>query len=295
MAASKLIHTLPGQMGLPLEMPREHYDLLHHEQRGVAIYWSALAKNPKERWIKLKPGDPRIPDLFRASENKEDRFISVNEFYGWRYIRLLSSLRANYVDMDDHEDMYEALDRLADARMPGPSLVVWSGTGMHFYWLLEPLPPKCLPVWQRIQDKLIATLKPVGADAAAKDCTRLLRVVGTRNKGQEVPALVLDGHRWSLRQFAFEVLGRDGQGQKPGQIRDIRTRRKSPDKAIQGSIYARWHLVYQDLLTISNHYGNRIPEGYRDKWLFLAGVALTSIATRATPENEREWEGVAAD
>lgn len=276
MAAHKLkYHTLPGQMGLPLDMPGEHYQLLHHEQRGVVIYWSALADSSADRWIKLKPGDPRIPEIFRGTESKEDRFITVNEFGGWRYIRLLRSLRANYVDLDDHEDLYEALDRLADARMPGPSLVVWSGTGMHFYWLLDPLPPKCLPVWQRIQDRLIATLRPIGADAAAKDCTRLLRVVGTKNKGEEVHGLVLDGHRWSLRQLAFEILGTDGKGQKPAEIRDIRARRASPDKAIQGSIYARWHLVFQDLLAISTHYGHHIPEGYRDKWLFLAGVALS--------------------
>jgi hypothetical protein len=287
MGARKLkYHTLPGQMGLPLDLPGEHYQLLHHEQRGVVIYWSALAESSADRWLKLKPGDPRIPDLFRSSESKEDRFITVNEFDGWRYIRLLRSLRACYVDLDDNEDMYSVLDRLADAQMPGPSLVVWSGSGMHIYWLLDPLPAKCLPVWQRIQDKLIATLKPVGADAAAKDCTRLLRIVGSRNKGEEVHALVLDGHRWGLRQLAFEVLGSDGKGRKPAEIRDIRARRKSPDRAIQGSIYARWHLVFQDLVMVAGHHHNNIPEGYRDKWLFLAGVALSWFTHAQGVEDE---------
>jgi len=272
MAAPKIKHALPGQMGLPLDLPGEHYNLLHYDQRGIAIHWSALAA-AGQRWIKIKPNDPRIPDIFQHDRGQEDTFITVNEFDGWRYIRSLRSLRALYVDLDDQTDSYLVLDTLTDARLPGPNLIVSSGSGLHLYWLLEPLPPKCLPVWQRCQNALIRALKPLGADSAAKDCTRLLRVVGTRNKGEEVHALVLDGHRWALRQIAFEILGTEGK--KKAEVRDIRARRTSPDKAIQGSIYARWHLVFQDLLVISSHYGHSIPEGYRDKWLFLVGVALS--------------------
>jgi hypothetical protein len=259
-------------MGLGIDEPGTHYNLLHHEQRALVIHWVQGA--PKgQRWIKLKPNDPRIPDLFRQDIGKEDTFFTVNEFDGWRYIRHLRSLRAFYVDLDDQTNVYLVLDALDDRRLPHPNIVVWSGSGLHLYWLLEPLPPKCLPVWQRCQDALIRALKPLGADSAAKDCTRLLRVVGTRNRGEEVQAIVLDGHRWALRQIAFEILGTEGK--KKAEVRDIRALRTSPDKAIQGSIYARWHLVFQDLLAISNHYGHSIPEGYRDKWLFLSGVALS--------------------
>ena len=276
-------HSLPSQMGLPLELPNEHYHLLHpgkgapHEQRGVVIHWERHAAAGKQ-WIKLKPNDPRIPEIFRADMGKRDTFITVNEFDGWRYIRSLRSLRALYVDLDDQTDSYAVLDALADARLPGPNIIVSSGTGLHLYWLLEPLPPQALPVWQRCQDALIKALKSLGADSAAKDCTRLLRVVGTKNKGEEVKAVVLDGHHWALRQIAFEILGTEGRGKKPpaaAEVRDIRARRANPDKAIRGSIYARWHLVYRDLLAISAHHGHSIPAGHRDKWLFLAGVALS--------------------
>ena len=285
-------HALPGQLGLPLLKSDEHYHLLHpgkgapHEQRGVVIHWERHASAGKQ-WIKLKPNDPRIPEIFRADAGKSDTFITVNEFDGWRYIRLLRSLRALYLDLDNQTDSYAVLDALTDAKLPGPNVIVSSGTGLHLYWLLEPLPPQALPVWQRCQDALIKALKPLGADSAAKDCTRLLRVVGTKNKGEEVKAIVLDGHHWALRQIAFEILGTEGfgslqgHGKKPhvsathAEVRDIRARRADPDKAIQGSIYARWHLVFQDLLAISSHYGHSIPEGYRDKWLFLSGVALS--------------------
>jgi hypothetical protein len=222
------------------------------------------------------PGDPAIPEILRADRGKEDAFISVNEFDGWRYVRLLRSLRALYVDLDGQTNVYEVLDALSAARIPAPGLIVSSGSGLHLYWLLEPLPPQALPVWQRCQDALIRILKPLGADSACRDCTRVLRLVGTKNRGEDVKALVLDGQRWSLRQIAFEILGTEGRGKKPqAEVRDIRAKRKTPDRAIQGSIYARWHLVYQDLLRISERHGHRIPEGYRDKWLFLAGVALS--------------------
>ena len=230
------------------------------------------------RWVKLRPTDPAIPDILRAREGLGDTFITPNEFDGWRAIRLLRSLRAVYVDLDSQASLYDVLDILATHRMPGPSAVLQSGRGLHLYWLLESLPPQTLPVWQRIQDTLIRALAPLGADPAAKDCTRLLRLSGTRNtkNGEEVIGCVLDGHRWSLRQLAFEVLGTEGQGTRPSAtVRDIRAKRQAQDRAMQGSIYARWHLVYQDLLKISEQHHHAIPKGHRDKWLFLCGAALS--------------------
>jgi hypothetical protein len=274
-AQLKVKHSLPVQLGLPLDLPVGHYDLLHHEQRGVVLHWERQGQE-RRQWLKLKPGDPLIHEILRADRGQEDRFISVNEFDGWRQIRLLRSLRALFVDLDDQTDAYAVLDHLAQARIPAPGLIVSSGTGLHLYWLLEPLPPQVLPVWQRCQDELIRILKPLGADSACRDCTRVLRLVGTKNRGEAVQALVLSGQRWGLRQIAFEILGTEGRGKKPqAEVRDIRAKRKTPDRAIQGSIYARWHLVYQDLLRISEHHGHRIPEGYRDKWLFLVAVSLS--------------------
>ena len=289
MSAARYHHAF-GQIGLDLWTPDSHYDLLHHDQRGTVIVWERPAMDGR-RWIKLSPDDPRIPEILRATLGKDDTYITPNEFKGWRLVRLLLSLRACYVDLDGCTNLDAVLDALWDRRLPCPSVALFSGRGLHLYWLLEPLPAKTLPVWQRIQDALIAALAPLGSDPAAKDCTRLLRLAGTRNSknAEEVVGHVFDGHLWSLRQLAFEVLGTDGRGKKPqakGEVRDLRARRKTPDKAIQGSIYARWHLVYQDLLAISNHHGHNIPEGSRDKWLFLTGAALSWFTHAEGIENE---------
>ncbi len=275
MCARRAQHVF-GQYGLDLWSPQGHYDLLHREQRGVVILWErALAEG--KRWIKLAPGDPRIPEMLRTQEGQNDAYITPNEFDGWRLVRLLRSLRACYVDLDGYTDVEGVLDRLSARQLPCPSFILLSGRGLHLYWLLEGVPAKTLPVWQRIQDALIVALADLGADPAAKDCTRLLRLAGTRNSknAMEIVGHIFDGHCWSLRQLAFEVLGRDGKGRRPAEIRDLRVQRRHPDRAIQGSIYARWHLVFQDLLRISEHHRHDIPEGHRDKWLFLCGAALS--------------------
>ena len=274
--ANRAYHRVLGQLGFPFDTPQSHFDMLHAKQRGMAILWQreAIGKG----WIKLPPGDPRIPDLLRAREGRNDTYITPNEFDGWRLVRLLRSLRACYVDLDGCTDIFAVLDALTDDQKPHPSAILYSGRGLHLYWLLEALPPQALPVWQRVQDELIRSLAHLGADSSAKDCTRLLRLSGTKNarNGEEVIGHVLDGHRWSLRQLAFEVLGRDGRGQKPAAtIRDLRVRRTQPDHEIKGSIYARWHMVFHDLVRISEHHGHRIPQGHRDKWLFLCGTALS--------------------
>ena len=277
MRPARLHHTALGQFALDLDSPQTHFDLLHQEQRGMVILWQR-GEAAGNRWVKLRPTDPAIPDILRAREGLGDTFITPNEFDGWRAIRLLRSLRATYVDLDSQASLYDVLDLLATQRMPGPSAVLQSGRGLHLYWLLESLPPQTLPVWQRIQDALIRALAPLGADPAAKDCTRLLRLSGTRNtkNGEEVIGCVLDGHRWSLRQLAFEVLGTEGRGIRPtATVRDLRAKRQAQDRAMQGSIYARWHLVFQDLMRISNHHHHAIPKGHRDKWLFLCGSALS--------------------
>ena len=272
MAAARKYHRVLGQLGLPFNDPFEHFQMLHDEQRATAILWHRQAQG--NRWIKLNPTDPMIPEILRAHEGKQDTYITPNEFNGWRLIRLLKSLRSTYVDLDGQTDIYAVLDRLHENRLPDPSAMLYSGRGLHLYWLHDPVPAQVLPVWQLMQDELIRVLKPLGADAAAKDCTRLLRLSGTVNSksADQVVGHVLDGHRWPFRSLANEVLG---ERRKSAEVRDLRARRKASDKAIKGSIYARWHMVYHDLLKISAAHGHSIPTGQRDKWLFLAGCSLS--------------------
>jgi len=275
-----------------LETSLEHYDHLHGVAHGTALVWERRAT--ANRWHKLSPGDAHIPALLAAQTGQPDRYVTANEFQGWRLVALLKSLRCCYVDIDGCKDaehtLGEALERLREAQLPPPSAVVFSGRGLHLYWLIEPVPAQALPVWQRCQDVLIAALRSLGADPVAKDCTRVLRLVGSVNSknGAVVRGLVFDPQPYAFRHLCDEVLGY--RVPRTAEVRDLAVARAARGQRLStGSVYDRWHLVYRDLLAIAeSHLLGGVPHGHRDKWLFLSAVALSWFANPQTLNRELE-------
>jgi hypothetical protein len=269
----------------------EHYDLLHSQQRGVSIVWEKTAAHGKKSWHKLAPDSPEIPFILAAQQGKEDRYVTVNEFHAWRVVRQLKSLRSLFVDIDASLQLDELLDALACAKLPAPSFVMHTGRGLHAYWLHAPVPSQALPVWQRCQDTIIAALASAGADKAAKDCARVLRLAGSVNSktGTHVHGLVLDPEPWIFRDLCDEILGYRIAHEKPkATVRSIEAARaKTGARQSTGSIYDRWYLVYQDLLAIGRWYDfGGIPPGHRNNWLFASAVALSWFAHPETLEAE---------
>lgn len=283
------------QLSLPLSQPINHHERLHHDAHGAVLYWEA-AKS-EHRWTKILPGDP-VEKLIAGFSGANDTYLSVNQFFGWRNVRLLRSLRCCYADIDGTEDLDLALEMLQEAQIPAPSFVVFSGRGLHLYWLLTPTPCQALPVWQLVEDHLVKSLRKIGADIRAKDCARMLRVVGTTNakNGQEVRGLVLSDTVWTMHELANEVLGYRAPGYrepKPAKVFDFgaaSARQKKPvHRPRKGSIYQWWHLVYRDLITIADHHWfGGIPPGHRDNLLFLMSVALSWFARPETLKDEIE-------
>lgn len=264
------------QLALDLSQPINHHEKLHHAAHGTVLYWEALKDD--RRWTKIQPGDP-VEKLIAGFSGGADTYLTVNEFYGWRHVRQLKSLRACYVDVDGTDNLEEALDALRVARLPAPSFVVFSGRGMHLYWLLQPTPCTALPVWQRVQDSLIKSLASIKADPAARDCVRVLRLVGTTNakNGQEVRGVVLTDTVWTLHELADEVLG--AREAKRGKVHDLAAagaRKGRQSRKWTGSIYDWWHLVYKDLCAITDyHWFGGVPNGHRDQVLFVMSTALS--------------------
>lgn len=278
------------QLSLDLSQPINHHERLHGAAHGTVIYWERRAG--KDRWSKVEPGDP-VQQLISGLAGVPDTFISANQFHGWRRVRLIKSLRACYVDVDGSADLEEALTLLRAARLPAPSFVVYSGRGMHLYWLLQPTPGRALPVWQRVQDVLIKALAGIGADPAARDCARMLRLVGTTHSksGSQVRGVVLTDTLWTLHELADEVLG--AREAKRSKVYDLaaagaRKGRASGRNRWQGSIYGWWYLVYRDMVKIAEHkWGPQgVPEGYRDRVLFIMAVALSWFCEPATLYDE---------
>ena len=255
-----------------------HYDTLHNSPHGAVVVWERLA--PGRRWTKIEPYHP-VAALLGPYAGKQDVFVTVNEFWHWRLIRNLKSLRACYVDIDRFTDWEMALEAIRDAGIPQPSFMVLSGRGIHFYWLLAPIPAQALPTWQLIQDALVNALTPIGADYRAKDCTRLLRLIGTVNSknGAEVIGRTLTGDVWNLHELADEIIGPRIRTATVFDLKAHAARRRKPHAPPKGSIYAWWHIVYKDLCSIAGHYWlGGIPEGRRDTFLFLMANSLSWFA-----------------
>lgn len=278
------------QLSLDFSSPGDHAELIHSGDRhGTVLFWERLADDGR-RWIKCKPTE-NLPAIAEQLRSRADAYFTVNQFNGWREVRLLKSLRAVYVDLDGQQDIELVLDALAAAQMPAPSLAVFSGRGLHLYWLLRATPGKALPVWQRIQDAILKTLSAIGADPACRDCTRVLRLPGTINSrnGVEARGLMLTGEEWDLHSLADEILGPRKAGRPKASISDFNaaTARSGRRSVLAGSIYGWWHTVYSDLVKLTDlEHGNRLPEGSRDRLLFLHAVALSWFAQPDAIESE---------
>lgn len=273
------------QLALPLKSPTDHGLFLHPGVRhGTVLIWQSAMR---KQWDKIEPQD----DLARALSGhvgQSDRYFTPNEFLRWRRVDLLKSLRSCYVDLDDCRDWPGAVDALEEQRLPAPSLIVESGRGLHFYWPHDAVPRQALPVWQAIQDALVTALKPFGSDARAKDCTRVLRLIGSVNSknGEEVRGWILRPTTWTLADLANEVLGPKKATRPPNVVgmEAARTKRAASTHQRTGP-YRLWHSRFEDLTKIADYHafaGNGIKPGNRDTLLFLIGTALSWFAAADT-------------
>ena len=270
---------------------KQHFECIHGAldapREGIAFLWNRPLAHGA--WKKIKPNSPleRSFSLLKESQGEEDCFFSVNTFSGWRRAPLLKTLNACYVDLDwgrplrssDHQAI---LSFLEEAELPAPSLIMETGRGAHLYWLLEPTPARALPIWQAIEDRLIDALRPIKADPAVRDCTRMLRLAGSVNgkNGAYVKGYQRDGMRWHIDALAQAVLGDVPAVQaRPAYQRGAQAR------SVRSQGPHRWLAVLNDLVRIGRDW-KKIPSGHRDQWLFLCAVSVSWFASPDSIEAE---------
>jgi hypothetical protein len=125
----------------------------------------------------------------------QDVWLAQAEFFKpSRKVVHLLRIRLLFADLDTYkmswssgrtpEQLAESiLYCCAEDGIPEPSLLIFSGRGIQAKWLLEqPLPRQALPRWQACEKYLVAKLADLGADSAATDAARVLRVPGTYNR-----------------------------------------------------------------------------------------------------------------
>jgi len=142
-----------------------------------------------------------LVDYSRDTWMSQGEFVSPN-----RRIVNLARIGLLFVDLDTYKcpgvadlSVDQQVQRLhflcAEANIPPPSLVVFSGRGLQAKWLLDrPLPRAALPRWNACQLALVDILSSMGSDRQARDASRVLRLVDSTHTGSSQKVHVVDVH-----------------------------------------------------------------------------------------------------
>lgn len=186
-------------------------------QEATNNEYIALAKKHKKWQQKFA----LLPNIWKDFVGlNEDLFATPNTFIApKRQIESIGLLKALYADIDDHTHefrfasvLYFFEEDFFGSRVPWPNAVVETGRGMHLYWLIEPLPPDKLPLWQLTQDLLLDALsditdyfpqEKVTVDKKVRDATRLLRLPGTLNTKTNT---VVKLYQYDIERYSIEEI-----------------------------------------------------------------------------------------
>jgi hypothetical protein len=283
--------------------PREHGRLVHGGGMGcVAI----VQKIPKSGFWREKSHPLEVAiELLRHYAGQEDVYLSTQRFRSRRRIAHLLSLGSLHMDLDYYRipeltrvhplaALEMALVALEKAAMPEPTFAIGSGRGLYLLWLHGPIPRAALPRWTACQKTLWEVLKPLGADRAAIDAARVLRVVGTIHSeaGVVVESLAPVGEVMGFEHLAKKILPLDRV-----ELRDLRVQRAlRASQSRSGRLQAPpqgftkatlWEARLSDLQRLRElRFMDAQMADYRDRWMFLSGVAMSWLAVPAVLQRE---------
>ncbi|MDP9524527.1 helix-turn-helix domain-containing protein [Pseudomonas putida] len=265
----------------------------------------------------VKPGALAGHLAFLEPADDMNVWISQGEFSRPnRRIVNLTRMGVCFLDLDTYKCAAKSWTReqvlakiqslCAAAGIPPPSLVIFSGQGYQIKWLLSSyLPREALVRWNVVQEQLVKLFEPLGADPAAKDAARILRLVGTTNlkSGKRVevvyaqssphgsPAAVdfellaklllpLDRQRKSAKSTnakatdntPFELVPNDSAGRKNSLLKGINTR------------VLAWDRLH-DLRRLAELRGG-IGEGMRNTYLLVVACQM-ALSGLIYPQNFR--------
>jgi hypothetical protein len=289
--------------------PSQHAEALHPVKAKGQVF-IARKLPPAGKWT--TDPDPYHPweldMVLYGIAGDRDIYATMNRFEGRRKVlqQHVCELSAIFADLDFYdlpelagrtpEAVFElVLERLRSAGMPEPSLAICSGQGLYVGWLHSPVGWKELPKWQDCQYRIWRIFKSLGADPRARDAARLLRLVGTTNSKNSGPVYALRdaGPRQSFEDLAASILRADlGEDEEqPGaDLYDLRAQRATRRESL-------WLARWVDLQTLRRlRYGDEQMKDFRDRLLFVAGVALSWITDPPEPKFfERELLGLAEE
>lgn len=254
-----------------IQQAKYHAWFHHHDADG----WITIAKKTKNGKFKQYHYQPHEVASKLSDWLGEDVYFSQNTFYKpQRQIENIRQLRSLYVDLDFYLFNYDPSWVLAKLEneffrqtIPEPNLIIFSGQGMVLIWLLDPVPYKALPLWQAVQDYLLAELSSLGGDSKATDAARIFRIAGSINSknGAEVKAQFRHDYRYILRDIQHDYLP-----DLNGEIQPPKKKKVGRKKKIAQlfNIYRLHHARLLDLIKLVE-LRNYDVQGYRETMCFL--------------------------
>ena len=266
-----------GAQQVELFEPGEYLDA------GGPGYFSVLAKpygSPFQKSYELR----LLPTVIRALDPAVDTWITQATFrlpnrravnlrsVGLIFADLDTYRRVGLIGKTPEEQLALLLLFCEQEGMVPPSIVLYSGRGLQAKWLLdEALGPISLFEWNELELALVRLFEPFAADTAARDVSRVLRVVQTTNtkSGEVVRVIHTAGDppaRYSLEDLCAAlrvgILETQGVPSRP-----IAPRR--PPLALPPAVVFRrlnWFRLY-DLRDLWKRRGG-VPVGFRELTLF---------------------------
>ncbi|MCQ2032240.1 replication protein [Stutzerimonas zhaodongensis] len=166
---------------------------LYHSEPDRPGFFSMLYRNSDGSGKKYQRSY-RISEMAQVlslTDYSRDTWISQAEFVcPRRRVVNLARIGVLFVDLDTYKTTHRIKDMSLDAQVqtihfwcaeagiPPPSLIIFSGRGLQAKWLLRgTIPRGALPRWNACQKILGESLKELGADKAARDASRVFRLV----------------------------------------------------------------------------------------------------------------------
>lgn len=288
------------QLEFDFTSPLDHYDQLFQHQQDFVVLWHkdrrdlSTEDRPGPVWKSLKPTQTHGALLEIAGQF--DKYITPNEFAGWRKLNLLRGLNAVYLDFDSHDKKRsqkqlakwrsEVLAKIKSLGWPEPTFSVMTGRGFHLYWTHHRTDRRALNRWQALIRHMRKTL---GADPMSVDCCRVLRIIGTRNSSAD-HSFIVHGYQHSGQTYNFEWLYERICKPQKADIREIEIERKAraerkaarttksdapKDPSRFANILGWWLRLNEDLWKLAAHHA--AADQYEGKFGMREGKRMAII------------------
>lgn len=183
-------------------------------------FFSVVSRHPEKGMLQKSYPLRLLSEVLSAVPRDRDTYVSQAEFTKPnRRVVNLARVGLMFVDIDPGQATHLDGDQWAmrclmacqDEGVPAPSLIVFSGRGVHMKWLLDrPLPRAAIMRWNHAQKCLVQRFNHIGADAGARDASRVLRLQGTINEKNRKRCEVVwedrDPRDGELVRHSFETL-----------------------------------------------------------------------------------------